>query len=396
MENKDRMMDQLIKELTESRNRITELENFEIENKLIEKNLKMINKCLQGFCEDPLKNINQLTCLCGELMGATCALYNRIDKGMLYSWGQWHTPGDYCPVDKPEGHICYDVIKNKCDDIMVIRNLSDSIYAKTDPNVIFYKLKTYVGQAVKFNNTSIGSLCVVYQKDFIPNNSEKKIFGIISAAIGVEENSRQGQEDLKETLEKLRKALGGVIEAMSLTIELRDPYTAGHQKRVSDLARMIAKEMGLSKEKIEAIRMAGAIHDIGKISVPSEILSKPGKLNDLEMLMIKTHPKIGFDILKPIEFPWSVADIILQHHERLDGSGYPLGLKGEHIVLEAKILGVADVVEAMSSHRPYRPGHGIGEALEEISKNKGILYEPTVVDICWRLFTSKKFKFEKK
>lgn len=395
MENKDKVKAQLIKELAEARERINELEKFEIENGLIEKNLKKINKCFYEFGEDPLQNMNKLTALCGELMGAACALYNRIDEGMLCSWGQWNTPEGYWPADKPEGHICYDVIRNNSDDIKVIRNLLETDYAKTDPNVIPYKLQTYVGQAVKFNKTNVGSLCVVYQKDFVPNDSEKKIFGIIAAAMGVEENSRQGQEELKNTLEKLRKALGGVIEAMSLTIEMRDPYTAGHQRRVSDLARMIATEMGLPTEQIDAIRMAGALHDIGKLSIPSEILSKPGKLNELEWLMIKNHSTIGYNILKPIEFSWPVANIVLQHHERLNGSGYPSGLSGENIVLEAKILGVADVVEAMSSHRPYRPAHGIGEALEEISRNKGILFDPMVVDICWRLFTSKKFKFEK-
>jgi putative nucleotidyltransferase with HDIG domain len=181
---------------------------------------------------------------------------------------------------------------------------------------------------------------------------------------------------------------------MALTVEARDPYTAGHQRRVADLARAIAEEMGLSKERIEGIRVAGGLHDIGKINIPAEILGKPGRINNMELGLIKMHPQVGYNILKGIEFPWPVAQIVLQHHERMDGSGYPQGLVGGDIVLEARILAVADVVEAMSSHRPYRPAHNIDKALEEISQNSGILYDPEVADVCLRLFTEKGFKLE--
>jgi putative nucleotidyltransferase with HDIG domain len=175
-------------------------------------------------------------------------------------------------------------------------------------------------------------------------------------------------------------------------VETKDAYTAGHQRRVANLARAIAAEMGLSPEQIDGIRMAAVIHDLGKISVPAEILSKPIGLNDLEYGLIKIHPQVGYDILKEIEFPWPVAQIVLQHHERMDGSGYPQGLLGEEIILEARILAVADVVEAMASHRPYRPPHGVDKALEEISRNRGILYDPEVVDACLKLFNEKGFK----
>jgi HD-GYP domain-containing protein (c-di-GMP phosphodiesterase class II) len=151
--------------------------------------------------------------------------------------------------------------------------------------------------------------------------------------------------------------------------------------------------MKLPKDKIEGIRIASLVHDIGKISLPAEILNKPTKLSEMEYGLIKDHSQVGYDVLKSIEFSWPIAQIVLQHHERLDGSGYPQGLKGEDILLEAKIIGVADVVEAMSSHRPYRPAWGIDKALEEISKNKGILYDPKVVDACLKLFKRKEFKF---
>jgi HD-GYP domain-containing protein (c-di-GMP phosphodiesterase class II) len=194
--------------------------------------------------------------------------------------------------------------------------------------------------------------------------------------------------------EKLERSIHAFIEAMSKIVDTRDAYTAGHQNRVSQLAIRIALEMGLSDDKVEGIKIASLIHDIGKISIPSDILSKPSRLNDMEFGLIKYHPQTGYDILKDIDFPYPIAQIILQHHERINGSGYPNKLKGKDILLEAKILGVADVVEAMSSHRPYRAALGIDKALEEITQNKGILYEPEVVDTCIKLFREKGFKFQ--
>ena len=205
---------------------------------------------------------------------------------------------------------------------------------------------------------------------------------------------RRAEEELRQSYVKLRMALGGTIEVLVSAVEVRDPYTAGHQQRVANLARALATEMGLSQEQIDGIRMAGVIHDIGKISVPAEILSKPGQLKDVEYGLIKMHSQVGHDVLKTVDFPWPVAQIVLQHHERLDGSGYPQGLSGEEIILEARILAVADVVEAMASLRPYRLALGIDKALEEISQNRGVLYDPEVVDACLKLFTEKRFTFE--
>jgi putative nucleotidyltransferase with HDIG domain len=184
------------------------------------------------------------------------------------------------------------------------------------------------------------------------------------------------------------------VNTLASTVEMRDPYTAGHQRRVTILACAMAEEMGLTEEQFDGLRMAGLVHDIGKFSVPVEILNKPGRISETEFSIIKHHSQAGYNILKEIEFPWPVAQIVLQHHERLNGSGYPQGLKNGGIMLEAKILAVADVVEAMASHRPYRPALGINAALEEITKNQGILYEPEIVDVCKRLFTEKGFAFE--
>ncbi|MFC1929226.1 HD-GYP domain-containing protein, partial [Chloroflexota bacterium] len=187
-------------------------------------------------------------------------------------------------------------------------------------------------------------------------------------------------------LTALQKVTEGVLHALSLALESRDPYTARHQRQVANLACKIATEMGLSKWDIEGIQITGLLHDIGKISVPAEILSKPGQISQYEFSIIKTHPRVGYEILDGTEFPWPITQVILQHHERLDGSGYPEGLSGEDIIFEARILGVADVVEAMSSHRPYRPALGFDRALEEISQNGGILYDLEVVDACLRVF----------
>lgn len=190
------------------------------------------------------------------------------------------------------------------------------------------------------------------------------------------------QNAIKESFNKLRRAMSGTIEAMVLAVESRDPYTAGHQRRVADLASVVAGVMGLNDEKSDGIRMAGVIHDLGKISIPAEILSKPGKLSDVEFGLIKSHPKAGYDVLKKIEFPWPVAEIVLQHHEKINGSGYPNGIAGDDILIEARVIAVADVVEAMASHRPYRPSLGIDAAIDEIVDKRGIFYDPVAVDAC--------------
>ncbi len=193
---------------------------------------------------------------------------------------------------------------------------------------------------------------------------------------------------------RLKQVLMQTVETLSLMVEKRDPYTSGHQKKVSQLACAIGEEMNLSSETIEGIHIAAILHDIGKISIPSEFLNKPGRLEALEFDIIKTHPQSAYEMLKAIDFAYPVAQIILQHHEKYDGSGYPQGVKAEDILIEARILTVADVVEAISSHRPYRPSLGIEYALQEISENAGQLFDPNVVAACLRLFKQKEFIFD--
>ncbi len=225
---------------------------------------------------------------------------------------------------------------------------------------------------------------------------EKGEFAGLVEKISDAEILHRCQKELCDNQEQMRKNMGAIIQAMSMTIEKRDPYTAGHQRRVTKLCRALATELGFSWSRIQGLRMAAAIHDLGKIMVPYEILNKPGPMSEPEMAIIRMHPRTAYDILKNIEFPWPIAETIFQHHERLDGSGYPRKLKGDQILEEARILGVADVVESMAFFRPYRPSIGIEEAIEELQNSRGVMYDAQVVDACAMLLTEKSFDFESK
>jgi response regulator RpfG family c-di-GMP phosphodiesterase len=198
-------------------------------------------------------------------------------------------------------------------------------------------------------------------------------------------------ESLRKSEVKLKASLLDSISAIAATVEMRDPYTAGHQRRVAQLATAIARELGLPEQQVEGLYLASVVHDVGKVKIPAEILSKPGKLTEVERALIQQHSQAGYDILKSVEFPWPIAQFVLQHQERMDGSGYPQGLQGEAILLEARIIAVADVIEAMASHRPYRPSLGIAAALEEIDSKRGILFDPDVADAALRLFREKGY-----
>lgn len=222
--------------------------------------------------------------------------------------------------------------------------------------------------------------------------SEDLAFGISMLRLRIERE--QAVKEQETSARQLQSSMIQAIQAIAMTVEKRDPYTAGHQQRVATLAVAIATEMGWDKQRLQGLELGTLIHDIGKIYVPAEILNRPGKLTKSEFDIIKTHPDVGYDIIKDIEFPWPVADMVHQHHERLDGSGYPLGLKGDEIILEAKVLTVADVVEAITSHRPYRPGLDLDVALNEIKNNRGKFYAPDVVDACVKIITEKNFVME--
>jgi len=263
-------------------------------------------------------------------------------------------------------------------------------------------------QRVKFNEKMLSDGFVREEELSLKSKSGTPLIGSISAvAVRGEDNrilyfdgiieditERKRAEELQQTFERLRKTLEGTVHALAATSETTDPYTAGHQQRVALLATAIARKLDLPEKQVEGINVAATLHDIGKIYVPPAILSRPGRLAEIEFSMIKAHPTVGYDILKAVDFPWPIAEFVLKHHERLDGSGYPQGLREEDIPVDARILGVADVVEAMSSHRPYRPALGLEQALVEIRENRGLLYDEKVVDACISLFNEDGFSFE--
>ncbi|MCK9200441.1 MAG: HD domain-containing protein [Gallionella sp.] len=234
-------------------------------------------------------------------------------------------------------------------------------------------------------------------KDYVLKDRLARLAPAVQRALATEQSTRARQaaeKALRESEKKLRSSLLDSITALAAIVEMRDPYTSGHQRRVAQLAIAIARKMQLPDEQVEGIHLASVVHDVGKIRVPAEILSKPGLLSELEFALIKDHPRNGYEILNPIDFPWPIAQIVLQHHERLDGSGYPQGLKGDQIILEARILSVADVVEAMSSHRPYRAGLGMEAALAQISAQRGSHFDEKVVDACVALFHEQHYSLQ--
>ena len=367
IKDKQKTKEQLLNELVELRQRIAEWEISERERKRAEYNLS--------------KRVKELHCLYGianiaERVGITLGitldeLYQEIVNLLPDAWQYPEITCARITITNKEfkTEYCRETKWKQCSDI-------------------------------KVNEVKVGAVEVIYleerpEADEGPFLKEERLLIVaVAEQLGRITERKQAEEELKQYSERLQELIEEVTQAIALTTELRDPYTSGHQQRVTLLACAIAREMGLNKEVIEEIRVAGTLHDIGKIHIPSEILSKPGRLTEIEFNMIKTHSEAGYNILKMIEFPWPVAPVVLQHHERTDGSGYPSGLSIKDILPEARILAVADVVEAMSSHRPYRPALGIDKALEEVSQNRGILYDPGVVDACLKLFAEERFEFE--
>lgn len=281
------------------------------------------------------------------------------------------------------------------DAIQIVRDArADPGYAPWHDQASKYGYQSLVSLPLDWNRKTAAGVLTIYASErnafddeevkLLKELSDDLCYGIVALRTGKER---------EQATKRLQKSMEGTIQAVASTVEMRDPYTAGHQRRVAQLATAIAREIGLSDEETVAMRMAGTVHDIGKVYVPAEILNRPGPLSEIEITMVKTHAQVGYNILKGVEFTWPVAELVRQHHERLDGSGYPQGLKGDQILLGARILAVADVVEAMASHRPYRPGLGLDEALHEITTYRGTRYDPGVVDACVALFRENRFKF---
>ena len=331
---------------------------------------------------------SQFTAIVGEcraqyhsMLDSVDAYISLIDRDMKIIWANRNTKemygmdivGQFC------SRICHGK-KEPCLDISQCIVRKAFLKGKMIKDII--EAKNWQGETMYFSGSA----------NAISRDSKGQPLVVVMIYTDITEQKKTELE-LKQSMLRLRKNLAGTIQAMAMTVETRDPYTAGHQRKTADIARNIAQEMGLPQKQVDGIRMAGVIHDLGKISIPAEILSKPGKICQPEYSLIQFHPQTGYDILKGIDFRWPVAEIVRQHHERMDGSGYPNGLTGDHILLEARIIGVADVIEAMSSHRPYRPALGVTRAFHEIRQNRGRLYDPNVVDATVRLFAKKEFFF---
>jgi putative two-component system response regulator len=295
-------------------------------------------------------------------------------------------------VQAPE-LILLDVNMPEMDGYEVCRRMK-AVPALHDIPVIFVSAMSEIPEKLKgFNIGGVDYVTKPYQRDELLARVRTHL-ELHRLRNHLEEVVEERTLSLRENEKQLKKNLLETVSAVAAMVELRDPYTAGHQRRVAQIAEAIAQEMALPAEVIEGLVLAAVVHDVGKISIPAEILSKPGHLNEAEFSLIKQHPESGYEILKGIDFPWPIALIVQQHHERLDGSGYLHGLRGDEILLEARILAVADVIEAMASHRPYRPGFGIESALEEIEKHRGSLFDPVVVDCALRLFREKGYQLE--
>ena len=321
--------------------------------------------------EAPVRNMIQQGILRG---GFTCSTAPNGDEALEFL--------DNTPVDV----VITDIIMPGLNGM----DLTRRIKAGYDADVII--MTGYIEDYSYENIIDTGASDFI-QKPMTINEMAIRLQRVLRERMILKERERV-EDQLKSSLSQQRKANDSVVKAMAMAVEVRDPYTAGHQRRVADIAAEIARIMGLDEDRIQGLRMAGYIHDLGKISIPAEILTKPSKLTDLEFGIIKTHAQVGYDILKSIEFPWPVAQMILQHHERMNGSGYPQGLADDEILLEARILAVADVVESMASHRPYRAALGIDIALEEITKNRGKLYDDDTVTACVQLFKEEKYAIE--
>lgn len=265
---------------------------------------------------------------------------------------------------------------------IAISGNGDSNFALSMLNIGVYD---YIIKPISRNNVLISVANALQRKKLETSN--------LILRIDLERKVDERTQFLYQSMQKLQKAMSGIVTAMTNTVETRDPYTANHQRRVKNLAEAIASKIGFSREQQDAVKVAAIMHDLGKICIPAEILSKPSRLTTNEFNLIKEHPQRAYDIIKEIEFPWEIATIIKQHHEKLDGSGYPLGLKGNDILPESRVITVADVVEAMASHRPYRPALGVEKALEEIKQNTGKFYDPIAADACVSLFENEKFSF---
>ena len=374
--------EELIQEISELREKVYSLEKDKIRHRQIE---EALNKSRLRFRE--LSRMLPETVFETDLRGNLTFVNEVAFQTFGFTKEDLKNNSSVLTVIAPENH---EALKENIQKILQGNDTGSNEYTAVKKDGSKFPIIIH-SSAIRHSGEIVGLRGVVIDITKIKHTEEL----IQKAKEALEIKVKESFDALQITNDKLERILAETIIALSSAVEKRDPYTAGHQQRVAQLASAIAQKItSLKKEQVQGIYMASIVHDVGKLYVPSEVLSKPARLTEVEFSLIKTHPKVGYDILSAIEFPWPIAQIVLQHHERINGSGYPSGLKGDEILIEAKIIGTADVVEAMASHRPYRPARGIEEALKEVSDNKGILYDPMIVDICLELFHKENFKFK--
>ena len=390
----------LIDTLAELRQRVAELEAMNIERQQAQEALKEYSERLEEIIEERTAELEEINKRLQREVTERRQAEEEIRRLKDFNEGIVQSMAEGIAVEDAEGRLTFvnpavaamlgyspEELVGQHWTVIVPPDEHPSIQA-ADERRVRGETNRYELQLIRKDGTRVPVLV-----SGSPRISEGRFAGTLAIFTDITEHKR-AEEELQRSLDRLRRTFEETVSALASAIKMRDAYTAGHQRRVTQLAYAIAGEMGLPQEQSEGIRVAGALHDIGKITIPAEILSKLGGLTEHEYGMVQAHPQLSHDILKTIEFPWPVAEIVLQHHERMDGSGYPQGLSGEEILLEARVLGVADVVAAMTADRSYRSAHGIYNALEEIAQSRGVLYDPQVVDACLKLFTERGFKFE--
>ena len=357
------------------------------------RNLTAVSETLLSFGPDFAGNLAALCSAAGRVTGADFVLYCRRCDDEVTLAATWNAPPGLAPAVQHVGGVCHDVLGHRVDDALVVPRLQDSVYAHSSPIVREHGLRTFVGYPVRREGAAVAALIAFFAADVELRASQVELVRMLGRAAVVEESRRLAHEQSERTLAQIEEAMERTVAALSGALAARDPYTQGHELRVAALATAIGAGLGLGEADVRLLRLAATVHDIGKIVVPAEFLSKPTRLTDDEFAVIRQHSQAGYDLLRPAALPEAVMDAVLQHHERLDGSGYPRGLAGAEIGLFGRILAVADVAEAMSSHRPYRPALGVGPALAELESGRGSRYDPQACDVCFALFRDGGFSF---
>jgi PAS domain S-box-containing protein/putative nucleotidyltransferase with HDIG domain len=358
-----------------------------------ERNLRGIADCFLAFGPEVEGNLTQICRAAGKITAADAVLYTRRRGEDLYLEAWWHLPDGVPRVTSSSGRLDSDLFDHPDEQVRIVRQLQDSIYAHTSPVIASMRAQTYAGFPVQVAGKAVATLSCLFHGDAPLRESQLELMRVLGRAAAVEEERRRAIEDRVLGLAQLEQAMERTVATLSTAVGSRDPYTVGHERRVADLCSAIGAELGMDPSDLRLLRLAATVHDIGKITLPAEILSKPTKLSEAEYRLIQAHSQAGWEMLEPAGLPASVTDAVRQHQERLDGTGYPEGLSGDAIGEFARIVAVADVVEAMSSHRPYRPAIGMEAALQEIEEGRGVCYDERAADACIRVFRERGFAF---